>query len=166
VSEKSSSNSKRGRDGKTSLVDELGVDGLNDPVVGGRGRLFSTAGRESPIVEFTSDQVVMRPPQKPFEDSDQSELITEHIDNQGILLDELGNKKKIPGAKYNGRQIFWLGELMPGTLKHIVGWFDDSGNAHKLYINGELVTADTAFKLRNKTHDGEVAIFPDIQSDL
>ena len=148
-----------------SLVDELGIKDLSEPVVGGRGRLFSAAGRSSPVVEFTNQFVVMHPPHKPYQEGGPSELITRHSDAQGILLDELGIPKKIPGAKYQGHQLFWLGEQKPGTLRHFTGWFDDKGNVHRLYVHNELITTDVAFRLRNKTHDGELSIFPDLKSD-
>ncbi len=156
--------SPNGDDGQT-LADELGIEDLSAPLLGGRGRLFSIAGKSSPVGEFTKDQLVMRPPQKPFHESGPSEVITKHADGNGILLDELGNQKKIPGAKYNGHQVYWLGETQPDTLKHLVGWFDEQNNVHKLYVQNEIVTTSIAFKLRNKTHDGELAIFPDLKSD-
>ncbi len=148
-----------------SLVDELGIKDLSEPVVGGRGRLFSAAGRSSPVIEFTSQFVVMHPPQKPYHETGPSEVITRHNDSLGILLDELGIQKKIPGAKFQGHQLYWLGEQKPGTLRHFTGWLDENNAIHKLYVHGDLITTDVAFRLRNKTHDGELAIFPDLKSD-
>ncbi|HMO22000.1 MAG TPA: hypothetical protein PKC98_13670, partial [Candidatus Melainabacteria bacterium] len=51
-----------------SLVDELGIVDLDIPVYGGRGRVFSAAGRNAPVAEFTEDFLVLHPPQRPFED--------------------------------------------------------------------------------------------------
>ncbi len=152
------------------LVDELGIHDLTDPIAGGRGRLFAAAGRDSPIAEFTEEALVLYPPQKPFVDPQaeqpgSSEFITRHCDETGILLDEIGNRKKIPGAKFNGNQIYWLMLQKPGTLKHLVGWFDAQGNCHLLYQDGRLIISDEAYKLRNKTHDGELNIFTDLTSD-
>jgi hypothetical protein len=155
----------KGQKAEKSLVDELGIKDLSEPVVGGRGRLFSAAGRNSPVVEFTNQFVVMHPPQKPYEDTGPSEVITRHSNAQGILLDELGIAKKIPGAKFQGHQLYWLGEQKPGTLRHFTGWIDDKGTIHKLYVHGDLITTDIAFRLRNKTHDGELSIFPDLKSN-
>src|ERR1700738_1990933 len=85
------------KEGPLPLVDELGVEDLQDPIFGGRGRLFSTAGRDSPVAEFTKDFLVLHPPQLPFEESGQgeSEDIVINVDESGILLDELGRQKKI-----------------------------------------------------------------------
>lgn len=148
-----------------ALVDELGIEDIYEPLVATRGRLLSAAGRNSPIAEFTDEYVVMRPPQKPFQENGPSEDIVINIDEQGVLLDALGEKKKIPGARYKGKELYWLGEKKQDTLKHYAGWFDGQGNAHKLYLQGEALTTDVVFRLRNKTHDGEISIVPELRSD-
>lgn len=148
-----------------TLADELGIDSLFVPVVGGRGRLFSTAGPRSPVAEFTQDYLVLHPPQKPFTDSGPTEDIVIKVDNYGVLLDELGRPKHIAGAKFCGNTLWFSGEQKPGTLKHYAVWFDERGIVHKLYVNDEPLTTDAVFRLRNKTHDGELSIFDDIGSD-
>lgn len=147
------------------LVDELGIESLYEPITGGRGRLFSAAGRNSPIAEFTNDFLVMHPPQKPFAEQGANETITVVADSYGILLDEFGVQKRMPGARYQGRPLFWLAELKPDTTRHLVAWFDDQNVAHRLFILGDPVTTDMAYRLRNKTHDGELTIFPDLDSE-
>lgn len=147
------------------LADELGIQDINDPIFGGRGRLFSAAGRQSPIAEFTSQFLIMHPPQKPFTEQGPSEDIVIRIDKRGILLDELGRPKHIPGAKFNGNQLWFMGERKRGTLRHFAAWFDSEGNAHRLFVNNEALTTEIIYRLRNKTHDGEISIFPDIKSD-
>ncbi len=152
-------------DGSSSLVDELGVQDLRELIFGKRGRLFSAAGRNSPVAEFTSDYVVLHPPQKPFEELGSTEDIVIHVDERGILLNEIGQPRKIAGAKFGGAELWWLGEQAPDKIKHYVGWFDDSGKAHKLYVNGEAITTEIAYRMRNRTHDGELSIFPDVTTD-
>ncbi len=88
-----------------------------------------------------------------------------NVDEFGVLLDDLGNRKHIAGAKYRGLPLWFSGEQMPGTLKHYAVWFDELGVAHKLYVEGEPMTTDKAFRCRNKTHDGELHGFEDIESD-
>ncbi|HEY9679942.1 MAG TPA: hypothetical protein V6C76_18210 [Drouetiella sp.] len=155
------------REGEISFAEELGIEELSDPIFGGRGRLFSAAGKHSPVAEFTEDFLIMHPPQLPFDegDSGRAEDFITNIDEYGILLDELFRQKKIAGARFKGKDLFWLGEQKPGTLKHYAGWFDKQMIPHLLFVNGEPITTDVVFKLRNKTHDGEISIFPDLESD-
>lgn len=150
-----------------SLVDELGVTDLRDPVLGGRGRIFISAGRQSPVAEFTDDFVVLHPPQKPFQDADSgpAEEIVLKMDRSGVLVDELGQRRKISGARFFGREIFYFWEQRPGTLKHYAVFFDDLGNHHYLTINGERVTTDVVYKLRNMTHDGELTKFAELDGE-
>lgn len=150
-----------------SLVDELGVTDLRDPVLGGRGRIFISAGRQSPVAEFTDEFVVLHPPQKPFQDADSgpAEEIVLQMDGSGVLVDEFGQRKKISGARFFGREIFWFWEQRPGTLKHYAIFFDDLGNHHYLKINGERVTTDVVYKLRNMTHDGELTKFAELEGE-
>lgn len=153
------------KEGPPTLAEELGIEDLSDPIFGGRGRIFSAAGKYSPVAEFTDDFLIMHPPQMPFDESGRSEDFVVNIDESGILLDELNRQKKIAGARFRGHELYWLGETKPGTLKHYAGWFDKHDVAHLLYVNGEPITTDIIFKLRNKTHDGEISIFPDLESD-
>ncbi len=148
-----------------SLVDELGVEDIYDPIAGGRGRLFSTAGRNAPVVEFTKEFLVLHPPQKPFSEQGPGETIRVESDQNGILLDEFGVQKKMPGARYNGAAIYWLAEMRPGTTRHLVAWFDDEHIPHKIFLEGQPITTDMAYRLRNQTHDGELTIFPELTSE-
>jgi len=153
------------REGPLTFAEELGIEDLSDPIFGGRGRIFSAAGKDSPVAEFTDDFLIMHPPQMPFDDSGVSEDFVVNVDDSGILLDELNSQKKIAGARFKGHELYWLGECKPGTFKHYAGWFDKHDIAHLLYVNGEPITTEIIFKLRNKTHDGEISIFPDLESD-
>lgn len=150
-----------------SLVDELGVTDLRDPVTGGRGRIFISAGRQSPVAEFTDEFVVLHPPQKPFQDADSgpAEEIVLQMDRSGVLVDEFGQRRKISGARFFGREIFFFWEQRPGTLKHYAVFFDDLGKHHYLTINGERVTTDVVYKLRNMTHDGELTKFAELDGE-
>jgi hypothetical protein len=153
------------QEGPQTLAEELGIEDLSDPIFGGRGRIFSAAGKDSPVAEFTDEFLIMHPPQMPFDESGKSEDFVVNVDDSGILLDELMRQKKIAGARFKGHELYWLGETKPGTLKHYAGWFDKHDIAHLLYVNGEPITTEIIFKLRNKTHDGEISIFPDLESD-
>lgn len=151
--------------GPLPLIDELGVEDLDIPVAAGYGRIFSAAGKHSPLAEFTEEHLVLHPPQVPFHEDGPSEEIIIRVDGRGVLLDELGNPKHIPGAKFRGSTLWWLGEQKPESTRHFVGWFDQDGHLHKLYVNGEALTAEVVFRLRNKTHDGELSFFADITTD-
>lgn len=149
-----------------TLVDELGVEDLNDILFSDRGRIFSAAGRDAPVAELSSDGVLLRPAQKPFtEDDTKSEVIVYHVNERGVLLNELGDERRISGAKFRGKPIYTLGEIKPDTVKHYAGWFDDEGKIHKFYVQGEVLTADMVYRIRNRTHDGEISIFPEISTD-
>jgi hypothetical protein len=156
------------------FAEELGIEDLSCPVFGSRGRLFSAAGPKSPIAEFTEDALVLHPPQKPYDNTGPAENIVIRVSEQGVLLDELGQPKQIIGAKFRGRSLWFSGEQKEGTLKHFVIWFDKNNDPHKLYAlrprpDGtstlEALTSETIFKLRNRTHDGELSVFPDLQTD-
>jgi hypothetical protein len=148
-----------------NFADELGIIDISEPVFGGRGRLFSAAGRNAPVAEFTSDFLVLHPPQKPFNEDGPAEVITSHQDNRGVLLDELGREKTIPGARFRGQQLYWLAECKPDTLKHIAGWVDEQNRAHRLFSEDEVMLVDDVFKLRNRTHDGELSIYPHLSTE-
>jgi len=140
-----------------SLRDELGVESLSDPVSGGRGRLFSTAGRESPIAELTEEFVILHPPQKPFNEEDSDENITERVSPRGVLLSAIGNEIKITGAKFRGHPLYCLSTRDDQTGKRMVAYFDEAGTPRYLLFEGKLVTHYIAVVLRNKTHNGELA---------
>ncbi len=108
----------------------------------------------------------MHPPQLPFSEDGPAEEIHSNVDKRGVLLDELGNAKHIAGAKFKGMSLWYLGEQLPGTSKYLVAWFDAQGKPHKLYVNEEPLTVDVVFRLRNKTHDGELSFFADVTTRL
>ncbi len=154
-----------GDDENVSLVDELGVQDLRELIFGNRGRLFSAAGRNAPVAEFTEEFLVLHPPQKPFEELGNSEDIGIHTDERGVLLNEINQPRKIAGAKFGGADIWWLGERAPDSIKHYAGWFDQTGKVHKLLVNGEPITTEVVYRMRNRTHDGELSIFPDVTTE-
>src|SRR5262249_26976911 len=93
-----------------SLAEELGIETIHVPIFGGRGRLFSAAGKHSPVAEFNKEFLVLHPPHKPFTEIGESEDIVINVDKRGVLQDELGRPKVISGAKYKGNQLWFLGE--------------------------------------------------------
>lgn len=148
-----------------TLADELGIEDLMDVLFADRGKIFSAAGRDAPIAEFEEDGVTLRPPDKPYMDAPPGEVIVYHQDDAGILLNEVGERRKIVGAKFRGMPIFVIAEQKPGTLKHFAAWFDADMQPHKFYVQGEALTSDMVFRIRNRTHDGEISIFPEITTD-
>lgn len=152
--------------GPLSLADELGVHELNEIVFVDQGRLFSAAGRSAPIAELTEDEdLVLRPPDKPLSDDLVLEKIEIQVDDRGILLNELGERRMFAGTKYKGRSLFYLAETVPDSSRHYVGFFDTDGNLGKLYLQGRPVTTDIIYKLRVRTHDGELGVFPELSDD-
>lgn len=148
-----------------SLVDELKVKGLRQGIIAKHGRFLSAAGRQSPVAEFGESFLVMHPPQKPFFEEGPTEEIVIHTDNRGILLDEQGKLKKIAGAKYKGQEVYWLGEQKPGTLKYLACYVDDEEVPHKLFHKGEPATTEIIFRLRNKSIDGELSTYEELQGE-
>ena len=124
-------------DENTSLVDELGIQDIYEPMAGLDGKIFCTAGRDAPVAEFNEDYLILHPPQLPLYEQGPEEEIVVSVDERGIVLDELGVAKKIPAAKYQGFPIYYFGEQKEGTLKHyaavltaderLVFIFDDKG---------------------------------------
>lgn len=147
-----------------SFIDELGVRDLKRPLRDSRGRQFSAAGRSTPVAEFTDDFLVLHPPQMPFQDADEgpAEEIVLMMDETGVLVNELNERKRISGAKYNGHALFYFWEQKPGTLKHYAVFFDENQQHHYLTVEGERVTTDVVYKLRNMTHDGELTRFKEL----
>lgn len=152
-------------DEEMTLADELGIEDLTDILFADRGKIFSAAGRETPIAEFADDGVLLRPPQLPYLDAPPAEEIMYHADEYGIVLNELGERRKIVGAKFRGRPVFVIAEQKPDTVKHYCAWFDEEWRPHKFIVQGEPLTADMLFRIRNRTHDGEISIFPEIESE-
>jgi len=148
-----------------SLADELGVEGLGRVVFGNRGRLFSAAGRKAPIAEFAGDFLIMHPADKPFTEQGGSEDIKQPVSDRGVLIDELGNEKRVSAAKFHGQTLYWLAEQKPGSSRNYVCWFDEDGKVRKIYMGESAITVDIAFKLRNRTHDGELSIFEDLSKE-
>lgn len=164
-SESDDNQASRSQSAGLPLADELGVQDLSEILFAERGRVFSAAGRESPIAEFGQDGVWLRPPGQPFAEGPPQEVIIYKNDERGVMLNEFGQPRKIVGAKYKGHSIYTLVEMKPGTVKHYAGWFDDNNQAHKLYVQGQALTSDMVFRIRNRTPDGEIGTFPEISSD-
>lgn len=150
-----------------ALVDKLGVqDDLNSIIFGYRGKIFSAAGRETPIAELDDEGgLVLHPPQLCLEDNIPTEEIVPKCDEYGICLNEIGERRKIIGATYRGKPLFWINETAPGTTKHYGAWFDDDWSAHLLYFGGEPMTVDKIVKIRARTIDGELSAFDDLTTD-
>jgi hypothetical protein len=140
-----------------ALRDELGIEDLSEPVSGGRGRLFSTAGRETPIAELTEEYVILHPPQKPFNEEDSDESITQRVSPRGVLLSAIGNEIKITGARFRGYPLYCLNARENETGKRLVAYFDEGGTPRYLIFEGKPVTYHVALFLRNKTHDGDLS---------
>jgi hypothetical protein len=149
---------------KLSLADELGVEGLSDPVFSSRGRLFSAAGRNAPIAEITEDHLILYPPQKPFDESSFAHDIAIKANEDGILLNELGQARSIPQARFHGAKLFCMAEKSKLAGKYLVAWFDENRQPHILCWQGEALSIHAVFRLRNRTHNGELSIFPDLSS--
>jgi len=142
------------------LRDELGIEDLSDPIFGGRGRLFSAAGRDSPIAELTQDFVVLHPPQSPFDEEGFDQILQERLSDRGVLLNSIGAEINIPGAKFRGQRLFCMGMRDAMTGKHAVAWFKENGSPSFLTLDGRLLTYNTVIQMRNGTHDGELSIVP------
>lgn len=152
------------------LADELGIEDIYQPLVGGHGKLFCAAGRDAPLVVFEDDFLVLHPAQKPLMDDDAAcEEMQVQINERGLLLNELGEVKKITAAKYRGRPIYISGEQRDNTYKHYVLAEDFDGTLHFIFDQdkeGERITADEAYRMRNATFNGELSKFRQLRSTL
>lgn len=152
-------------DDELSLVDDLGVKDFRRLIYGKHGKLWSTAGRSTPVAELSEDALIMHPPDKPFQEDAKIEDIKLKVDDKGILLDELDQRRKIKGAKFNGKELFVLGETKEGTTRHYIGVEGKDGKMKKLFLQENAITSDAAYKLRNKTHNGDLSNFPDLVAE-
>ncbi len=161
-SQSSSQNSSQPSDSEhVSLVDELGIRDIYEPMADLDGKVFCTAGRDTPVVEWAEDFLILHPPQLPFYEQGPEEEIVVMVDDRGIVLDELGVPKKIPTAKYQGFPIYYFGEQKEGTLKHYaVVLTPDERLVFIFNDKEERLTTDDVYKLRNKSVNGEISQFP------
>lgn len=155
-------------DDNASLVDELGIVDIYEPMAGLAGKIFCTAGRDAPVAEFSDEFLILHPPQLPLYEKGPEEEIVVAVDERGIVLDELGTPKKIPTAKYKGYPIYYFGEQKEGTLKHYAAALRQEDNTLHFIFNeaGERLTTDFIYRLRNKSVNGEISKFPGLTSDL
>ncbi len=150
-----------------SLVDELGIYDIYEPMADLNGKIFCTAGRDTPVAEFSDEYLIMHPPQLPFYETGPEEEIVLLVDDRGIVLNELGEAKKIPTAKYRGYPIYYFGEQKEGTLKHYAAVMTENENLFFIFDDtGERLTTDAIYKLRNKSVNGEISKFPGLHCDL
>lgn len=151
-----------------SFAEELGVVDLGDPILASHGRIFSVAGPDHPVAEFTDEFLVMHPSDRPYqaEDKSPSEDIVFRMDARGVILNEIGEPKKIPGAKFNNHEIFVYYKLRPGSLFHYVVFFDDDKRPNFLTVRGHRLTTELVYKLRNMTHNGDLTFYPEMNFEL
>jgi hypothetical protein len=148
-----------------ALADELGIGDLSDSVFCARGRIFSAAGRETPVAEITDTHLLLYPPGKPFDEHAFAEEISIRVSEDGILLDEFGHLRRIVGAHYRGQELYCMGEKGRLSGKYQISWFDQNEVAHILYYQDRELTIAQAFRLRNATHDGEISAVTELSSD-
>lgn len=150
-----------------SLVDELGIYDIYEPMADLNGKIFCTAGRDAPVAEFSDEYLIMHPPQLPLYETGPEEEIVLLVDDRGIVLNELGEAKKIPTAKYRGYPIYYFGEQKEGTSKHYAAVMTENENLFFIFDDsGERLTTDVIYKLRNKSVNGEISKFPGLHCDL
>lgn len=149
------------------LVDQLEVQTIYEPLVGHEGKIYCPAGRDAPVVEFTEEYLIMHPPQVPLYEFGPEEDIVIMVDERGILLDELGEPKKIKAARFKGYPIYYFGEQKEGTLKHYAVVLSAQEMLHFILDkDGERMTTDQIYKLRNKSIDGELSMYPGLVCDV
>lgn len=139
---------------------------LLDPIFAARGKLFSTAGRNTPVAELTEKFLIFYPPDKPLEENKTGQEILLEKSKEGILLNALRELRTISGARFKGQQLFCLAEKNSSTGRYPAAWLDKDGRVHKLYWQGEELSIQAAFRLRNRTYNGELGIFPDLTTDV
>lgn len=154
--------------GPVGLAEELGIEDIYQPLVGGHGQLFCAAGPEAPLVVIKDDALVIHPPQLPLMAEDHVEEMKVQVSKRGVLLDEFGKEKRVASAKYRGRPIFHWGECVPGTYRSYAIVEASDGAMHFIYdaTTGEKLPVDEVYRLRNRTHDGEIGKFPQLNSTL
>lgn len=146
------------------LIDELGVEDLSRTYVRMNGREFAAAGRKIPVAEIDYHGMVMYHPEMPLNEAP-GEVISVECDQYGIVLNELGDRRKVAGARYQGHEIFWHRDTIPGSSRHYIAWYDEEWNAHSLFLVGSRVTVDMVLKMRSRTVNGELSVFAEVTSD-
>ncbi len=148
-----------------SLVKDLGVADLSRTYVRMDGREFAAAGTKYPVVEIDYFGMVMHHPDKPLCASDKEELISVEHDEHGIVLNELGERRKVAGARFRGRELFWHRDTIPESTRHYVAWFDEEWKPHSIFLVGNRLTVDMVLKMRSRTVNGELSVFPEVSTD-
>lgn len=140
------------------IVDQLGIIDLNDIIIPTETALFAAAGRDAPVAEFAEDFLVMHPAHLPLAEDREYEVITEQVDERGILLDELGMPRKIGATKYRGLPLYVSGEQEEDSTRHIAVVLDQHDGTHFIYDeDGKRLNSDEIYKLRTKSVDGELS---------
>lgn len=152
-------------DQEISIIDKLGVEDLQKTYVLMNGREFAAAGREIPVAEFDDFGLVMHNPELPLSNVSVPEIIASRHDEHGIVLDELGEKRKIIGARYHGREIYWHKDIVPETTRHFIAWYDDDWKAYALYLEDVRLNVDIILKLRARTLNGELGMFAELRTE-
>ncbi|MBY0547750.1 MAG: hypothetical protein K2W95_10680 [Candidatus Obscuribacterales bacterium] len=152
-------------DQEMSIIEKLGVEDLHKTYVLMNGREFAAAGKEIPVAEFDDFGLVMHNPDHPLSNESVPEIIATRHDEHGIVLDELGEKRKIIGARYHGREIYWHKDIVPETTRHFIAWYDDDWKAYGLYLEDVRLNVDIVLKLRARTLNGELAMFSELRTE-
>jgi hypothetical protein len=143
---------------QSPIVDQLGIIDLNDIIIPTETAVFAAAGRDAPVAEFAEDFLVMHPPHLPLVEDRACEVITEQVDERGILLDELGVPRKIGATKYRGLPLYVSGEQEEDSTRHIAVVLDEHNGTHFVYDeDGKRLNSDEIYKLRTKSVDGELS---------
>lgn len=148
-----------------SIIEKLGVEDLHKTYVLMNGREFAAAGKEIPVAEFDDFGLVMHNPDQPLSNESVPELILTRYDEHGIVLDELGEKRKIIGARYHGREIYWHKDVVPDSTRHYIAWYDDEWKAYALYLEDVRLNVDIILKLRARTLNGELGMFAELRTE-
>ena len=151
------------QDNSGNLIDDLNVQDLHRTYVRLHGREFAAAGREIPVAEIDELGLLMHHPDQPLSADRQPQGIASGNDEQGIVLNELGERRKIIGTRFHGREVFWHSDTVPGTTRHYVCWFDEDGNTCGIFLDEMRLTVDAVHKMRSRTIDGDLSFFPELR---
>src|SRR5439155_24316955 len=94
------------------------------------GEILSCAAA-TPAAATNDDGILLLPLDLPLDYARSTETFAVERDESGIFLDPLGDRERITGVKYNGRQLFCVEET-PGSTTRVAAWLDDTGHVHRL----------------------------------
>ncbi|MBY0358181.1 MAG: hypothetical protein K2W82_09290 [Candidatus Obscuribacterales bacterium] len=129
------------------------------------GKEISYPGKGFPVVEIGADGWFSQDPRLTRQEDVPSVLIERRSDEHGILLDDLGERVRLVGLKFRGRDLYLINEKDAETGHYLVAWFDESWQRHHLVVDNLPLTVWMVRRIQTRSLDGELSTFSEIGTD-